>query len=191
VNGSVYYSKWNDAQQFVPISCGFNFSTNTGDANIYGAELEVDALLAPGLVLAANGAVTHAFFSADTVLPGVIAANGLEVQDVPKATSTTSLSYKVPLSNGLTFASRIENTYVSSREEVTFALYTIPAYDLVNLRAGVEGDHWSAMMFVNNAADRLAQISNAYQINVGIATFQRAAVAPPRTIGLELTYKLR
>jgi hypothetical protein len=44
---------------------------------------------------------------------------------------------------------------------------------------------------VNNAADKLAQISNAYQINDGIATFQRATVAPPRTIGLELTYKLR
>ena len=59
------------------------------------------------------------------------------------------------------------------------------------LAAGVEGDRWSAMMFVNNFADRLAQISNAYQINVGIATFQRAAVAPPRTIGLEFNYKLR
>jgi outer membrane receptor protein involved in Fe transport len=191
LNGSIYYSKWSGAQQFVPISCGFNFSTNTGDANIKGAELELDAVLAPGLVFAANGAYTHAYFDASTVLPGVIAANGLEVQDVPKMTSNASLSYRVPLSNGMTFSSRIENTYVTSRQEVTFALYTIPSYDLVNMRAGVEGDKWSAMFFVNNAADKLAQISNAYQINVGIATFQRATVAPPRTIGLELTYKLR
>jgi len=113
------------------------------------------------------------------------------VQDVPSFTSTASLAYRTPLSNGMNFAARIENTYVTSRQEVTFALYTIPAYDLTNLRAGVEGDRWSAMMFVNNFSDRLAQISNAYQINVGIATFQRAAVAPPRTIGLEFNYKLR
>jgi iron complex outermembrane receptor protein len=191
LNGALYYSKWNDAQQFVPISCGFNFSTNTGDANIYGGELELDAVVAPGLVLALNGAYTHAYFQRASVLPGVIAANGLEVQDVPSFTSTASLAYRTPLSNGMNFAARIENTYVTSRQEVTFALYTIPAYDLTNLRAGVEGDRWSAMMFVNNFSDRLAQISNAYQINVGIATFQRAAVAPPRTIGLEFNYKLR
>jgi outer membrane receptor protein involved in Fe transport len=175
----------------VPISCGFNFSTNTGDANIYGGELELDAVVAPGLVLAMNGAYTHAYFQRASVLPGVIAANGLEVQDVPSFTSTASLSYRTPLSNGMTFVSRIENTYVTSRQEVTFQLYTIPAYDLTNLRLGVEGDRWSAMLFTNNLMSRLAEISNAYQINVGIATFQRATVAPPRTIGLEFNFKLR
>jgi iron complex outermembrane receptor protein len=191
LNGSIYYSKWTAAQQFVPMSCGFNFSTNTGDANIKGAELELDALVAPGLVFAANAAYTHAFFDPSTVLPGVIAANGLEVQDVPKMTSNTSLSYRVPLSNGMTFVSRIENTYVTSRQEVTAALYTIPSYQLLNARAGVEGDRWSAVFFVNNLGDKLAQISNAYQINVGIPTFQRATVAPPRTIGLELNYRMK
>ena len=191
LNGAIYYSKWTDAQQFVPISCGFNFTTNTGTAAIKGAELELDALVAPGLVFAANAAYTHAFFDPTTVLPGVVAANGLEVQDVPKMTSNASLSYRVPLSNGMTFVSRIEDTYVSSREEVTFALFTIPSYQLANARAGVEGDNWSAMLFVNNLADKLAEISNAYQINVGIATFQRATVAPPRTIGLELSYRLK
>jgi len=191
LNGAAYYSKWNDAQQFVPISCGFNFSTNTGDANIYGAELELDAVMAPGLLFTVNGAYTHAYFTASSVLPGVIAANGLQVQDVPEWTSNASLSYRTPLANGIDFTSRIENTYVSSRQEVTFALYTIPSYDLTNLRIGVEGNKWSATLFANNLANKLAQISNAYQINVGIATFQRATVAQPLTIGLELSYKLR
>lgn len=148
-------------------------------------------LHATRLVFAANAAYTHAFFDPTTVLPGVIAANGLEVQDVPKMTSNASLSYRVSLSNGMTFVSRLEETYVTSREEVTAALYTLPSYQLLNARAGVEGDKWSAMLFMNNVGDKLAQISNAYQINVGIPTFQRATVAPPRTIGLEFTYKLR
>jgi len=191
LNGAAYYSKWNDAQQFVPISCGFNFSTNTGDATIYGAELELQAVLAPGLLFAVNGAYTHAYFTASSVLPGVIAANGLQVQDVPARTSSASLSYRVPLANGIDFTSRLENTYVSSRQEVTFALYTIPSYDLTNLRLGVEGNKWSAMLFANNLVNKLAQVSNAYQINVGIATFQRATVAQPLTIGLELSYRLQ
>ena len=148
-------------------------------------------MLAPGLVFGANAAYTHAYFQRASVLPGVIAANGLEVQDVPAMTSNVSLAWRTPLSNGMNFVARAENTYVTSRQEVTFALYTIPSYDLINLRAGVEGEKWSAMMFINNAGDKLAEISNAYQINVGIATFQRATVAPPRTIGIEFNYKLR
>jgi outer membrane receptor protein involved in Fe transport len=191
LNGAAYYSRWSNAQQFVPISCGFNFSTNTGDADIYGAELELDAVMAQGLVFALNGAYTHAYFQASTVLPGVIAANGLEVQDVPEWTSNASLSYRVPLSNGIDFTSHLENTYVASRQEVTFALYSIPSYDLTNLRLGLAGNKWSATMFANNLFNKLAQISNAYQINVGIASFQRATVAQPRTIGVELSYKLQ
>jgi len=191
LNGAVYYSRWSDAQQFVPISCGFNFSTNTGDADIYGGELEFDAVLTQGLVLSLNGAYTHAYFQASTVLPGVIAANGLQVQDVPEWTSNASLSYRAPITPTMDFTAHLENQYVASRQEVTFALYTVPSYDLTNLRLGLAGSKWSATLFANNLFNKLAQVSNAYQINVGIATFQRATVAQPLTIGIELNYHLQ
>jgi iron complex outermembrane receptor protein len=190
VNGAAYFSHWFDAQQFVPLPCGFNFSTNTGDAHIYGGELEVEALLAPGLQLSANGAYTHAEFVASTVLPGVIAANGLKVQDVPLYTTNVALSYRHPLRDGLDLTARVENTYVASRTEVTYALYTIPPYALTNLRLGVDGGRWTATLFANNVFNRVAQLSNAYQINISIATFQRVTVVPPLTIGIEGTYHL-
>jgi len=128
LNGAVYYSQWKDAQQFVGLPCGFNFSTNVGNADIYGGELELDTLLAPGLVFAANGAYTHAEFIESTVLPGVVAANGLQVQDVPKYTLAGWLAYDHPLSGTLALTGRIESAYTASRTQVTNALQTLPPY---------------------------------------------------------------
>ena len=190
LNGAGYYSVWNDAQQFVGLSCGFNFSTNTGDAHIYGGELELNAVVLPGLIFSANGAYTHAQFVESSVLPGVVAANGLLVQDVPKYTWDVALSYAHPLSAGLGFIARADNSYTADRTEVTNALHTVPPYSLTNVRLGLEADKWSAVLFANNVFNRVGWISNAFQINVGIPTFQRVTVTPPLTIGIDLTYHL-
>jgi iron complex outermembrane recepter protein len=190
LNGAGYFSQWNDAQQFVGLSCGFNFSTNTGDAHIYGGELELNALVVTGLVFSINGAYTHAQFVESSVLPGVVAANGLQVQDVPKYTWDVALSYAHPLTDGVGFIARAENMYTAGRTEVTNALHTLPPYALTNLRAGVEGDKWSAVLYASNVFNRVAWESYAFQINVGIPTFQRVTVAPPLTVGIDLTYHL-
>jgi outer membrane receptor protein involved in Fe transport len=188
LNGAIYYSRWNDAQQFVGLPCGFNFSTNTGDADIYGGELELNAILMPGLVFSANGAYTHAMFIESTVLPGVAAANGLQVQDVPKYTVSGSLAYDHPITNGLSLTGRVDSFYVDSRTQVTNALQTLPPYALTNVRFGVTGDKWTAVLFANNVFNKQPWISYAYQINVGIPTFQRVNTSAPLTIGIDATY---
>jgi outer membrane receptor protein involved in Fe transport len=190
LNGAVYYSQWKEAQQFVGLSCGFNFSTNTGNADIYGGELELDAILAPGLELSANGDYTHAEFIESTVLPGVIALNGLQVQDVPKYSGALQLSYNHPITPELSFTGLLQSTYTASRTQVTNALQTLPSYALTNIRAGVQGEKWSAVLFANNLFNKVAWYSYAYQINVGIPTFQRANVSQPLTIGIDVTYHL-
>jgi iron complex outermembrane receptor protein len=190
LNGAVFYSRWSDAQQFVGLPCGFNFSTNTGNADIYGSELELNAILLPGLVLSANGGYTHAQFTASSVLPGVAAANGLTVQDVPKWTSAASLAYSHPITHGLDFAARFDSTYTASRTQVTNALHTLPSYSLSSLRVGLDGGGWAATVFASNVFDKVAWLSYAYQINVGIPTFQRVSMAPPRTVGVDFTYRL-
>jgi iron complex outermembrane receptor protein len=190
LNGAVYYSVWKDAQQFVGLPCGFNFSTNTGNADIYGGELELNAVLAPGLVFSANGSYTDAKFVASTVLPGVAAANGLQVQDVPKYTSAVSLAYDHPISDTLALTGRIDSSYTASRTQVTNALQTLPSYSLTNVRLGVTGGKWTAVLFANNVFNKQAWISYAYQINVGIPTFQRVNTSQPLTIGVDFTYHL-
>ena len=188
LNGAVYYSQWKDAQQFVGLPCGFNFSTNAGNADIYGGELELNAILLPGLVFSANGAYTHAQFIESTVLPGVAAANGLQVQDVPKYTLSGSLAYDHPIASGLSLTGRVDSFYVDSRVQVTNALQYLPPYALTNVRFGVTGDKWTAVLFANNVFNRQPWISYAYQINVGIPTFQRVNTSAPLTIGIDATY---
>ena len=45
LNGDVYFENWQNVQQFVQLGCGFNFIDNAGKAQIYGSELEANALL--------------------------------------------------------------------------------------------------------------------------------------------------
>ena len=118
------------------------------------------------------------------------AANGLAVQDVPKWTSAASLAYSHPITHGLDFTARFDSTYTASRTQVTNALQTLPNYSLSSLRVGVDGSGWTATVFASNVFDKVAWLSYAYQINVGIPTFRRVSMAPPRTVGVEFTYRL-
>ena len=63
LNSAAYFERWGGTQQNVPLPCGYPYTANAGVAHIYGAELELNALLAPGLVLSLNGTYTHATFA--------------------------------------------------------------------------------------------------------------------------------
>jgi iron complex outermembrane recepter protein len=67
VNSAAYFENWQHIQQNIPLECGFPFTGNAGDAHIYGAELEVNALLLPGLVASASGSWNHAEYIANAV----------------------------------------------------------------------------------------------------------------------------
>jgi hypothetical protein len=86
---------------------------------------------------------------------------------------------------------RIENDYVGSRTDSTFSINHVPSYDLTYFRTGVEGDHWSAVLFANNIFNTRAVLNDVQQISVNLPTFNRLAVSQPLTIGIDLTYRFR
>jgi iron complex outermembrane receptor protein len=186
INGAVYFEKWNGTQQNIPLPCGYVYTANSGVAHVYGAELEVTALLMPGLVLSANGGYTHATFVVGSIEAGI--TPGTRVQDVPEHTATVSLAYRHNLSDRLTFATRIENNYVGRRTDATYAVNMLAAYDLTNIRMGVEWDRWTAMLFARNVTNEKVLLDNAFQLNVNIPTFNRVAVTQPVTFGLDLAF---
>jgi outer membrane receptor protein involved in Fe transport len=187
VNSAGYFENWEHIQQNIPLPCGFPYTGNAGDAHIYGAELEVNAVLAPGLVLSVNGSWSHARYVANAV-PGTTLDE--RVQDVPDVTSAASLAYRRGITDSLAFIGRIDTDYVGSRIDTTAQANYLPAYDLTNLRAGVEASHWTAVLFVNNVANRLALLSNSPAINVNVGTFNRTAIAQPLTFGIDLSYRM-
>jgi outer membrane receptor protein involved in Fe transport len=78
---------------------------------------------------------------------------------------------------------------VGQRTDVTYALNHLPSYDLTNVRTGVESDHWSAMLFARNVFNQRAILTNAFQINLNIPTFNRMVVSQPLTFGLDLSFR--
>ena len=187
INGDVYYENWSNIQQEVAPPCGFKFTTNAGKAKVYGVELEVGVILAPGLSISQNGGFTHATNSTTLPLAGVVA--GQRLLDVPEFTANTTLSYKYPLDNSLNLVARATNTYVDSIQDLTYARNSLPPYDLVGARTGLETDRWSAVLFVDNATDKVAYLSDTGALSANISILNRVATNQPRTIGVDLNFK--
>ena len=186
INSAAYFENWSGVQERVTLPCGYGFTGNAGDAHIYGGEFEARFLLAQGLILSANAGYTHAAIVSSGVGTGI--APGTRVQDVPDWTSSVSLAYRRSLSNQLTFTALLENDYVGTRTDATYATNHLPSYDLTNLRAGIERGRWKAVVFANNLLNTRALLSNSPQLSVYIPTFDRVAVSQPLTVGIDLSY---
>jgi iron complex outermembrane receptor protein len=187
VNGAIYYEDWANVQQQVAPGCGFKYTANAGKATVYGAELEVSVLLAPGLLVSQNAGYTNAKNSTTVPLAGVV--SGDRLLDVPQWTANTNISYTFPLSSGLNMVAKLNNSYVDSIQDITFARNTLPPYDLVNARLGIEHDHWSAAVFVDNLTNKMALFGDTGALSANIPILNRIATNQPRTIGLDLNYR--
>jgi iron complex outermembrane recepter protein len=187
IDGDVYYEDWSNLQQEVAPACGFKFTTNAGKAEVYGAELAVAVILVPGLVVSQNAGYTHATNSTTLPLAGVVA--GQRLLDVPEFTANTTMSYKYPMANSMSFMARATNTYVDSMQDLTYGRNTLPPYDIVGVRAGVETDRWSAVLFIENATNKIALLSDTGALSANIETLNRVATNQPRTIGADLNFK--
>jgi outer membrane receptor protein involved in Fe transport len=187
INGDVYYEEWSNIQQEVAPPCGFKYTTNAGKAEVYGAELEVAVILVPGLVLSQNAGYTHATNSTTLPAAGVVA--GQRLLDVPEFTANTTVSYKYPLTGSLNLLTRATNTYVDSMQDITYGRNELPPYDLVGVRGGVESDRWSAVLFIDNATNKVALLSDTGALSANISILNRVATNQPRTIGADLNFK--
>jgi iron complex outermembrane receptor protein len=186
LNSALYFEKWGGTQQNVPLPCGYPYTANAGTAHIYGAEFELTALLLPSVTFTANGAYTHATFVVGSTEAGI--TPGTRVQDIPERTLSTSLAYRHELTGDLSLVTRLENDYVGARTDVTYTVNNLPSYDLTNFRAGVQAGHWSAVAFVRNLTNERAYLSNAFQINLNIPTFNRVVISQPLTVGVDLNF---
>lgn len=187
VNGDIYYEDWTNVQQQVAPACGFKFTANAGKAKVYGAELELAVLLAPGLIIAQNMGYTNAKNS--TTLPAANIVAGQRLLDVPQVTANTSINYKRPLDERMNLVARVTNSYVDSIQDLTFTRNSLPPYDLVGMRLGVETNQWSAFLFADNVTNKKALLSDTGALSANISILNRIATNQPRTIGADLSFK--
>ena len=187
VNGDIYYEDWSNVQQEVAPGCGFKYTANAGKARVYGAELEVELVLLPGLTLGQNLGYTNAENS--TTIPEAGIVSGDKLLDVPEFTANTSFNYKQPIAAGMSLVGRLTNSYVDSIQDITFARNSLPPYDLVDLRLGVETASWSAFLFVDNLTNKMALLSDTGALSANVPIFNRIATNQPRTVGVDFSVK--
>jgi iron complex outermembrane recepter protein len=199
LNTSVYYENWENPQLATNLA-GFGLTVNGADAHIIGAESELTALLPAGFEVSANGGYTHAYFADDSALSGYPA--GLAVPDTPRWTGGLVISNRQPLTGDLEAVASAQLSYVGSRTDAPYgvtisllnvnqSMINLPAYELLNLRYGIKGDHWSATAFVNNVFDKIFLLDPQPQINLQTQAFTRYTVNQPRTFGLDFTYHFK
>jgi iron complex outermembrane recepter protein len=197
LNTSVYYEQWRNPQLATNLA-GFGITVNGADAHIYGLETELEALLGAGFELSANVGYIHSSFQEDSPITGY--SEGMAIPDTPKWTTGIVLSNRQPLGNDLEGVGSLEFNYVGSRTTAPYgvtitllnvneSLINLPSYELLNLRYGVQTEHWSATAFVTNLANKIFLLDPQPQINLQTQAYTRYTINQPRTVGLDFTYR--
>lgn len=187
---TAYYLKWKDilvtcASGGVGGFCNGKLAENRG--------LEAEAILRPveGLKITGTAALTDAKLKSD-IFPGSPSQVGLSGDPLPytpKFRGTLSADYRRPLRDGWDGVLAGSIAYQGARESTlrgsaTFPRYRLPAYTLVDLRAGVEKGGVSANLFVRNLFDERAQTAIYAYYGINEVTVNR-----PRTLGVNLAYR--
>jgi iron complex outermembrane receptor protein len=189
IHSDVFYIRWNDIQQVVPLDCGYLLEANSGRARSYGPEIELTASLLQGLTLSINGAYTKAELSHPASFAG---KSGQPLLNVPKYMGAAALIYTRPIGNGLTLNSRLSTSVTGPQWDIAYAPQELASFAITNFKIGIAGEHWSLALFANNVTNRMAiQTINNTSLSLNTPDLTRATVNQPRTIGLDLNYNLR
>jgi outer membrane receptor for ferric coprogen and ferric-rhodotorulic acid len=191
VNSDFYYIKWVHIQQVLDLTCVYPYDTNAGNAKSYGPEVEVSALVVPGLTLDLSGAYNTAVINDPTA--AAIASGitpGIRVLNVPRYTANAAVNYHVPITDALNGFLNFSVTTVGSERDQSGYPQILPPYTLTDARAGASSGPWTASLYGTNLTNRIVEQS-INNTNFAWTTYAitRVSTNQPRTIGLDFQYK--
>ena len=190
INAAVYAINWTAIQQTINLpTCGFNFTTNVGDAKIYGSELEVRALVTPNMTLSLNVGSTHAYITSVSAEGAGIVYPGEWVLNVPLYTVTPSLDYDAPVDDRMSVFVRGDFPY-TGRSRGYFDSSGLPhvfqpGYGIVNMSVGFKRDKLSVGLYAKN----LLNWKNIIQYP-SVNSVQEGYTVRPATFGITATFEL-
>ncbi|MBS0412333.1 MAG: TonB-dependent receptor, partial [Proteobacteria bacterium] len=182
---SAYAIRWDDIQ-VITFSNGINGQTNGGRATIRGVEGNLTLEPVAGLKL--DGSLAFADGKLDETIPGGLGDKGDRMPATPRWSGALSGEYAWTVAGDWKAFGGFSATFVGARtfgfaHNVIYTQYAMPAYALVNLRAGVRRGDLELSGFLRNAGDERAQI--------GVSTIGGVTVdvVRPRTFGLAVSLK--
>lgn len=185
VDVSAYWIDWNNIQvQEVNV---FGAYIGNGAAAVSrGVDASITWHPVDGLQLYANGAYQDAYVTKAFPAGGAIAERGDPLPLTPLWSGAAGGDYQFPLFGGWTGQVGADEHYVGPTlgafPNSGAARFHHPAYDIVDLRAGVSNDRWSLMFYAKNIGDDIGQSAD-----VNLGPFTRVAVMRPRTFEASLS----
>jgi outer membrane receptor protein involved in Fe transport len=185
--------EWKNIQVLSEIG-GFLITGNGGDARSAGAELAWTWKPITGLSLSANAAYTDAYLTADA--PGISAKAGDKLPDVPRFSANLAVDYDFPLTTEVKGFVGGNYQYQGARlmdfvsgMPAGYERTSMPAYDTVNLHAGLSRGGLTVEAFIKNVGDSYGLTRIASEVQNGYGPPLAAAVIQPRTVGVSISNK--
>lgn len=186
LNGAIYYSKVDDFQFFfVDALSASQIIANIDKVDIWGIELEAQALLAEGVEFNVGLGTTDSDIKKITVFPGN------EGNKTPKSTTwslTAGLQIRREITEGLNGFARIDYDHKGKKYWQVDNADAQKPVDIFNARIGVDTDSWGVYLWGKNLTNE------KYYSDFNPREFSGTDVdlgfrGQPRSYGIEARYK--
>jgi iron complex outermembrane receptor protein len=185
LNANLYYSDWKDQQVAVQepgtTSAAFTVTENSGESELYGAEVSFDYILTNTLDVYVAGALSKTEYKDFKSVDGAEDYSGNNFTFAPEETAMTGIKYQG--FNGL-FLNTSMNYEGESYSDVAND-NKLSARTLVNINGGYEIDDLKLEVYVKNVFDRTYETNNNLQAANGTPIVRLGA---PRVLGARATY---
>jgi len=197
LDAALFYIDWSDLQiSQVEPTLGSSYTTNAGKASSQGLELSVNWVPSADWKVTASYAYTDATLAQD--IPGYTegaSAYGKDGNRLPysaRNSASASLKRYFPLGSNLEGFAGADVAYMGDRDmefttSASIPRIHLPSYTTVGLNAGVQGQAWSATLYVRNLTDEVGYI-NANRRGSLASSPLGATLIQPRTVGLTLAW---
>ena len=150
-NAALFYTDYSDTQIFqLDLSTGGQVAINADAAEIKGGEVEFAVLPAEGWELSASYGYADAEF---TDFNGTGLFDGNKLPNAPNSTLNLGARYAHPLTSNLDLVTRLDYRRTGKIYYAEDNIIYQPAFDTVDARIFIEGEHWTVSLWGKNVFD--------------------------------------
>ena len=115
----------------------------------------------------------------------------IQLPNIPHATGALAVTYAAEVAPGYRLKALLNDAFTGTAlDEAYYYGIHLPSYSIANARLTLDHDRWSASLFADNLANKLALItSNNTSFSLNIPALVRYSVNQPRTMGVQVNYK--
>jgi iron complex outermembrane recepter protein len=185
-DAAAFYIKWNNIQQQILLSCGFQYIANAGAAESKGGEMEIHARPTEPLELSLGVGYQNAKITQESASsPQTV---GSPVYQVPDWTGNGSVSYTTQMTDTWKMVTGADYSYIGrsfSGNNNPSDPRLRPSYRLINARIAFDRGPFEVALVGKNLADEVANLGDNRSIAAETPGRPRLFVNQPRTVGVE------